>query len=208
MSVHLTQDVFSYSVWMSSATHYWPLSNVDDGKVWGTTDGQAFGSINVISGVKNKSESALQFSKSGMYIDVSFEEDDCLTFPDTCPQKKLTLSFMAMFDKTAANWPNVPLLDSLGGNAQNSTGISVTVNQKQLWFVVSYVDLFWMISVPIQGDEVWRHYALTCSQRLIQVFVNGKPVGSRFVTIFVQQQLTNTVVRLVIVPLDQRKLFI
>ena len=175
---------------MSSATHYWPLSNVDDGEVSGTTDGQAFGNIKVISGVKNKSESALEFSKSGMYIDVPFEWSDCLTFPDTCPQKELTLSFMATFDKSAANWRNVALLDSLGGNAQNSTGISVTIDQKELWFVVSFVDSFWKISVPIQGDHVWRHYVLTYSQRLMQVFVNGKAVNSRFdlVTTFIEQQ--------------------
>ena len=165
---------------MSSAAHYWPLSNIHDGQVFGTIDGRAFGEINVTSGVKNEPESALQFSNSGMYIDIPFDVEDCLTFPDTCPSKQLTLSFMASFDAAAANWNKVLILDSLGGSAYNSTGLSVTVDQKKLWFVVSYVNLFLEINIPIQGDGAWRHYALLCSTSSISVLVNGK-VAKRFV---------------------------
>ncbi|CAB4014988.1 macrophage mannose receptor 1-like, partial [Paramuricea clavata] len=166
-------------VWMSSATHYWPLSNVDNGSIAGTIDGRAFGNIKVITGVKDKPDSALQFSESGMYIDVPFYAQDCLTFPDTCPSKHLTLSFMASFDATAANWQNVAILDSLGGNKENSTGISVTINQQKLVFVVSYVDRLWTVSIPIEGDGVWRHYVMTCSPIAIEVLVNGKSAISR-----------------------------
>ncbi len=170
---------------MSSATHYWPLSNVDGGKISGTKVGQAFGNIKVIPGVKDKPDGALQFSKSDMYIDILFEAEDCLTFPDTCPAKHLTLSFMASFDAIAANWRNVPIFDSLGGNEVNFTGISVSIDQKKLVFVVSYVDLFWKISTPIESDGVWRHYVLTCSPKVIHILVNGKSANSRLVTIII-----------------------
>lgn len=166
---------------MSSASHYWPLSNVDNKRISGTIDGRAFGSIEVISGVKDEPESALQFSKSGMYIDIPFESEDCLTFPDTCPSNQLTLSFMASFDALAANWDNVVILDSFGGNENNSTGISVTVSKKMLVFLVSYVDKFWKISIPIQSYTMWHHYLLTCSDSRIQIYVNGKGVALRLV---------------------------
>lgn len=180
---------------MSSATHYWPLSNVDNGNIAGTIDGRAFGNIKVITGVKDKPDSALQFSESGMYIDVPFYAQDCLTFPDTCPSKHLTLSFMASFDATAANWQNVAILDSLGGNKQNSTGLSVTINQQKLVFVVSYVDRLWTVSIPIEGDGVWRHYVMTCSPIAIEVLVNGKSAISRLVTIISYINNTTSKVR-------------
>ena len=176
---------FSFrAVWMSSATHYWPLSAVNDDKIFGTKDGRAFGKIKVISGVKNKTKNALQFSMPGMYIDIPFGEDDCLTFPDTCPSKQLTISFMASFDAAATKWKKVAILDSLGGDELNSTGIAVFIDQNKLWFVVSYVNQVWKTSVPLHGDGVWRHYVLISSQDSIQVFVNGKYVNSRLACIF------------------------
>ncbi|XP_028395163.1 uncharacterized protein LOC114519252 isoform X2 [Dendronephthya gigantea] len=165
-------------VWMSSATHYWPLSAVKGGKIFGTKDGRAFGDIKVISGVKNKPKSALQFSKPGMYIEVPFEEDYCLTFPDICPLKQLTISFMASFDAAAKSWRNVTIFDSLGGNKDFSTGISVYIDENKLWFLVSYAAQFWKTSVTLQGDGNWRHYVVISSPDSIQVFVNGKRLNA------------------------------
>jgi hypothetical protein len=152
---------------------------VDDGKISGTINGRAFGNIDVVSGLKNNS--ALQFSRPGMYVDISFTSEDCLTFPDTCPSKQLSLSFMASFDAAAADWNNVVILDSLGGSEQNSTGISVSIDQNYLVFVVSYVHMFWKLRIPIQGDGVWRHYAMSCTPGMIAIIVNGKAVNSRSV---------------------------
>ncbi|XP_046846401.1 uncharacterized protein LOC124440117 isoform X2 [Xenia sp. Carnegie-2017] len=166
-------------VWKSSASLFWPLSNVDDRKISGTVDGAVYGDVLVISGVKNKTESALLFTKSGMYIDVKLKETDCLILPDICPSKEFTLSFMASFDITAATWSKVFILDTLEKNEEESTGVSVYVDQKKLWFVVSYVHMFWKIDVPINGDSVWRHYVVVCDIKKITLYVNGESVNER-----------------------------
>lgn len=155
------------------------MSNVDDRKISGTVDGIVYGDVLVISGVKNKTDSALLFTKSGMYIDVKLKETDCLILPDFCPSKKFTLSFMASFDATAATWSKVFILDSLEKNEEESTGVSVYVDQKKLWFVVSYVHMFWKIDVPINGDSVWRHYVVVCDIKKITLYVNGESVNER-----------------------------
>lgn len=158
--------------------------------------GHADININVTSGVKGKPNSALEFSKSGMYIDIPFAFQDCITFPDVCPFKQLTLSFMASFDNTAANWNKVAILDTLGGNENNSTGISVYISEKKLWFVVSYVNLFWKINIPIRGDNAWRHYVLTCSPLAINVHVNGKMGRSRYEFVNLRHAINHTFIRI------------
>ena len=163
-------------VWMSSAKYYWPLSAIDNNMILGTRLGKVNGKVTLTSGVKEKPNSALQFSGDGSYIDLGKFENECFTSPDYCSYG-LSLSFMAWFDKTAAAWSKrVNIIDS-ARDETSSLGLSVYVQNQELWFVVSRTSMHMTATVPLVDSE-WRHYVLRWNNSLgIRISIDGQDVS-------------------------------
>lgn len=156
---------------MGSAKYYWPLSYVDNNMIVGTKAGKVNGKVTSTSGVKNKANTALQFSSAGSYIDLGQFDKECLGDPNHC--SGLSLSFMAWFDKTAVNWnKRVSILDSVEDETMYR-GLIVYVKDKNLYFVVSKSSEYAQTSVPLV-DNKWGHFVMRYnSSSGISVSVNG-----------------------------------
>ena len=157
---------------MGSSKYYWPLSSVDNNIILGTKLGIPYGKIISTTGVKNMSNTALQFSGTGSYIDAGNFTKECLTFPDKCTNG-LTISFMASFDSNAINWQNVKILDTVGDQS-NSAGLAVYVDRQYLYFGVSQAHQSWTGKVSIVGDQAWRHYIMRWNQSGLNIYINGQ----------------------------------
>ena len=163
-------------MWISSAKYYWPLSATEKDMILGTTIGKVYGKVNPTRGVKEKENTALLFSGEGSYIDLGKFDKECFGNPDYC-SFGLSLSFMAYFDLSAASWTKrVNILDSLGNEDTSNKGISVYIQNKNLWFVISKTSRYKKVSVPLVDNE-WRHYVIRWDDSLgLRVSVNGKDI--------------------------------
>ena len=163
---------------MSSARYYWPLSSIDNNMVLGTKYGKVYGKVTPTSGVKEKSDSALQFSGEGSYIDFGKFVGECFISPDNC-SNGFTLSFMASFDPNAPNWSKrVNILDSVG-NEMEFSGLGVYISQKNLWFVVSRNSKYVKTNVKITSYRTWYHYVMRWDGSNIRISVNGQPIFTK-----------------------------
>ena len=156
---------------MSSAKYYWPLTYVDDNLIFGTKSGKVHGKITSTSGVKEKPNTALQFSSAGSYIDLGQFDKECFGDPNYC--SGLSLSFMAWFDKTAVKWDKrVSILDS-ARDENKYRGLIVYIKDNNLCFVVSTLYEYVQTVVPIVDNE-WRHFVMRYNGSSgISVSVNG-----------------------------------
>ena len=163
---------------MSSAKYYWPLTYVDNNMILGTKPGKVYGKITSTSGLKEKPNTALQFSSPGSYIDLGKFDKECLGDPNFCAG--LSLSFMAWFDKTAVNWgKRVSILDSVD-DEKKYRGLIVYIKDNNLYFVVSKLNEYAQTFVPIVENE-WRHFVMRYNGSSgISVAVNGVDIpGTR-----------------------------
>lgn len=162
---------------MGSAKYYWPLSAIENKKIVGTRIGNVIGKVTLTTGVKEKPNTALQFTGAGSYIDLGNFDNECFASPDYCSYG-LTLSFMASFDTAAIGWSNrVNILDS-SGDEKNFLGLSVYIQSQKLWFLVSKISKYFLTSVSIVDNE-WRYYVMRWNESLgIAVAVNGQDTSS------------------------------
>ncbi len=142
--------------------------------VLGTRLGKVSGKVTQTSGVREKANTALQFSGEGSYIDLGKFDKECFGNLDFC--SVLSLSFMAWFEKTAITWSKrVYILDSVGDET-NYKGLGVFIQNGRLWFVVSETSKYVKTFVPIDGNE-WRHYVMRYNESSgISVSVNGQDI--------------------------------
>ena len=167
-----------FLVWISSAKYYWPLSAISNDTVLGTVLGKVNGTVALTSGVREKSNTALQFSGEESYIDLGKFENECFISPDNC-WNGLTLSFMASFDQNAVSWSKrVNILDSVTDET-NFLGLGVYIQSQHLWFVVSKTSKYVKTNVAITGDKTWRHYVMRWNGSDIHISVNGQPIFTK-----------------------------
>ena len=142
--------------------------------MFGTKTISAHGNVKSISGRRNKPNSALEFVGAGSYLHVILG-DECLTNPDRCNRNGVTLSFMASFSSDVKNWTEkVYIFDSIGSDFQKLRGVSVYVENKQIYFLISTISSYCLLNVPLSADETWRHYAMTWNSNVIVIYINGK----------------------------------
>ena len=149
--------------------------------VLGTRNGKVYGKVTPTSGLKEKNDSALQFSGEGSYIDMEKFERECFGNPDYC--SGLSLSFMAWFDKVAVTSSKIPILGS-AGDEKKYKGIRIYIQSSKLYFVVSRTSKYVQASVPIVENE-WRHYLMRYNETSgISVSVNGQDISAKGYEIF------------------------
>ncbi|XP_028395191.1 uncharacterized protein LOC114519267 isoform X2 [Dendronephthya gigantea] len=171
-------DYSPTGVWVSSAKYYWPLSAVENNMILGTTIGKVNGKVIPTTGVREKANTALQFTGEGSYIDLGRFDKECFGDPKYCGFG-LSLSFMAWFDTSVMSWTKqVNILGSSGDENTSNKGISVYILNKNLWFVLSRTAESKKVSVPLVDNE-WRHYVMKWNNSLgLRVSVNGKDIPS------------------------------
>lgn len=162
--------------------------------VVGTRLGKVYGKVTQISGGSEKSNSALEFSGEGSYIDFGKFDKECFGNPDIC--SGLSLSFMAWFDKTAISWTKrVYILGSMADETKYK-GLNVYIQNNNLWFVVSTSFTYMRRMVAIVDGE-WRHYVMryyNSGHGRVRLSVNGQDItnnGYVFQTIVLLRIILN-----------------
>ncbi|XP_048579857.1 uncharacterized protein LOC5521688 isoform X1 [Nematostella vectensis] len=171
--VTTTQKKFSMTAnWLSTTDMYWPLDDVINSRVLGSTVASVIGNV-VNASEKQNGKSALQFQSFSSYLQAGEYPGQCISDADLC-NTGLSMVFTIRLDTQTLRWSRVFLVDSIGDpQLQTSRGFAVYLESRQIVVTVFTTRLKWTVRASI-SPAVWHHVAFTWQAGTgLQLYIDG-----------------------------------